>query len=65
MWGSFVSIFRKEFIHITRDRGTLMLAFSLPVFQLLLFGYIDQTVKNLPTVVERSVEREIVRLTRR
>ena len=51
MWSSFVAIFRKEFIHIFRDRGVLIMAFSIPVFQLLLFGFIDQTVKNLPTVV--------------
>ena len=51
MWASFVSIFRKEFIHIFRDRGTLVAAFSIPVFQMLLFGFIDQTVRDLPTVV--------------
>ncbi len=51
MWSSFIAIFRKEFIHIFRDRGVLVMAFSIPVFQLLLFGFIDQTVKNLPTVV--------------
>jgi ABC-2 type transport system permease protein len=59
MWASFVSVFRKEFLHILRDRGTLVMAFSIPVFQLILFGFIDQTVHDLPTVVvdqDRSVE---------
>lgn len=51
MWSSFKAIFRKEFIHIFRDRGTLIAAFSIPIFQLILFGFIDMTVKNLPTVV--------------
>jgi ABC-2 type transport system permease protein len=51
MWSSFVAIFRKEFLHIFRDRGTLILAFSVPLFQLILFGFIDQTVKNVATVV--------------
>ncbi|MEO6953950.1 MAG: ABC transporter permease [Polyangia bacterium] len=51
MWSSFIAIFRKEFIHIVRDRGVLIMAFTIPVFQLLLFGFIDQNVKNLPTVV--------------
>ena len=64
MWSSFVSIFRKEFLHITRDRGTLMLAFSVPVFQMLLFGFIDQTVRDLPTVVvdqdRSSTSRELM-----
>ena len=51
MWASFYSIFRKEFLHIFRDRGTLIAAFSIPIFQMILFGFIDQTVRNLPTVV--------------
>src|SRR5438128_7507999 len=51
MWSSFVSVFNKEFVHIFRDRGTLMMALTLPLFQLILFGFIDQTVHNLPTVV--------------
>jgi ABC-2 type transport system permease protein len=51
MWPSFVAIFRKEFLHIVRDRGTFFTAVSIPIFQLLLFGFIDQTVRDLPTVV--------------
>lgn len=50
-WSSFVAIFRKEFVHIRRDRATLMMALMIPVFQLILFGFIDQTVSNVPTVV--------------
>lgn len=50
-WSSFVAIFRKEFVHIRRDRATLMIALTIPVFQLVLFGFIDQTVSNVPTVV--------------
>jgi len=51
VWDSFVAILRKEFTHIVRDRGTLMIAMTIPLFQLMLFGFIDQTVQNLPTVV--------------
>src|SRR5580698_3701208 len=51
MWDSFVAILRKEFMHIFRDRGTFVLAMSIPLFQLMLFGFIDQTVSNVPTVV--------------
>ncbi|MFI5300056.1 MAG: ABC transporter permease [Polyangiales bacterium] len=51
VWGSFVAIFRKEFLHIIRDRQTLVTALSIPIFQLMLFGFIDQTVKDLPTIV--------------
>src|SRR5580704_2957483 len=50
-WGSFVAVMRKEFKHIFRDRGTLVLFFTLPVMQLALFGFLDQNVRNLPTVV--------------
>src|SRR5208282_2438585 len=34
-----------------RDRATLIMALAIPLFQLMLFGFIDQTVSNLPTVV--------------
>jgi ABC-2 type transport system permease protein len=51
MWSSFVAIVVKEFKHITRDRGTLALFFTLPIIQLALFGFLDQNVRNLPTVV--------------
>jgi len=64
MWASFVAIFQKEFLHIIRDRGTLILAFTIPLFQLTLFGFIDQTVKNVATVVvdqDRSSDsRELI-----
>src|SRR5450631_2222245 len=64
MWDSFVAIFRKEMLHILRDRGTLAIALVIPLFQLVLFGFIDQTVRDLSTVVvdqDRSVEsRELI-----
>src|ERR1700759_3033142 len=51
LWDSFVAIFQKEFVHMRRDRATLVIALMIPLFQLVLFGFIDQTVSNLPTVV--------------
>jgi ABC-2 type transport system permease protein len=51
MWTSFVAIVVKEFKHISRDRGTLALFFTLPILQLSLFGFLDQNVRDLPTVV--------------
>lgn len=51
MWSSFVAILRKEFKHIFRDRGTLVLFFTLPIMQLTLFGFLDQNVRDLPVVV--------------
>jgi ABC-2 type transport system permease protein len=50
-WASFTAIVRKEFVHIRRDRATLVIALMIPLFQLVLFGFIDQTVSNLPTAV--------------
>ena len=51
MWSSFVAILLKEFKHIFRDRGTIVLFFTLPIMQLTLFGFLDQNVRDLPTVV--------------
>jgi ABC-2 type transport system permease protein len=51
MWASFDAIFRKELLHLVRDAGTLRLALMIPVLQLLLFGFIDTTVRDVPTVV--------------
>jgi ABC-2 type transport system permease protein len=51
MWASFYAIFRKELLHMVRDRGTLRLALMLPALQLALFGFIDTTVHDVPTVV--------------
>jgi len=51
LWSSFVAIFRKEFLHITRDRATMMVALTIPIFQMVLFGFIDMTVRDVPTVV--------------
>jgi ABC-2 type transport system permease protein len=51
MWDSFRAIFQKEFLHLRRDRATFALAFGIPLFQLILFGFIDQTVHNVATVV--------------
>ncbi|HVN32327.1 MAG TPA: ABC transporter permease [Thermoanaerobaculaceae bacterium] len=51
MWHSFYAVFRKEFLHIFRDKGTLRLVLMIPAMQLILFGFIDQTVHDVPTVV--------------
>jgi ABC-2 type transport system permease protein len=60
-WGSFVAVMRKEFKHIFRDRGTLALFLTLPVVQLALFGFLDTTVRDLPTVV---VDQDQTRFSR-
>jgi ABC-2 type transport system permease protein len=50
-WNAFVSVFRKEVLHMLRDGATIRFALAIPIFQLLLFGSIDQTVRHVPTVV--------------
>jgi len=47
-----VPVCRKEFLHIVRDRGTLVFALLLPMLQLFLFGFaIDTNIRQIPTVV--------------
>jgi ABC-2 type transport system permease protein len=62
MWPSFLAVFRKEFLHIVRDRGTLRLALVIPIMQLVLFGFLDQTVHDLPTAIVDQDRSEASRL---
>jgi ABC-2 type transport system permease protein len=59
------AVLKKETIQIVRDRGALVFALAVPVFQLAVFGLIDMNVKHVPTVVldqSRTAEsRELVR----
>jgi ABC-2 type transport system permease protein len=48
---SFRAVFRKELLHIQRNRGVLIVTVMMPVMQLCLFGFIDQTVHDVATVV--------------
>jgi ABC-2 type transport system permease protein len=62
MWLSFYAVFRKELLHLTRDTGTVRLVLLIPIMQLFLFGYIDQTVHDVPTIVvdqDRSEESRL------
>ena len=46
------AIARKEFIHIRRDRRSLILSFAIPLILLILFGYaLSLDVKDIPTTV--------------
>jgi ABC-2 type transport system permease protein len=62
MWHSFYAVFRKEFLHLFRDKGTVRLVLFIPIMQLFLFGFIDQTVHDVPTVVvdqDRSADSRL------
>jgi ABC-2 type transport system permease protein len=53
------AVLRKELTQMARDPGTIRFAIGIPVFQLILFGLIDTTVKHVPTVVhDQSVTAE-------
>lgn len=48
----FWSVVRKEFMHLRRDRTSLVIALVLPMLQMILFGYaINFDVRHIPTVV--------------
>jgi ABC-2 type transport system permease protein len=61
---SFLAVFKKEVLHIRRNRSVLIITVMMPIMQLCLFGFIDQTVHHVPTVVvdqDRSVQsRELM-----
>jgi ABC-2 type transport system permease protein len=63
VWRSFLSVARKEVLHIVRDAGTLRIVIVLPLMQMVLFGFIDQTVHDVATVVvdqDRSTESRLL-----
>lgn len=47
----FWAVFRKELTQMVRDRTTLIFSIAVPVFELILFGLIDTTARDIPTIV--------------
>ncbi|MFN7942171.1 MAG: ABC transporter permease [Thermoanaerobaculia bacterium] len=47
----FAAVLRKEILQMVRDRATLVFALLVPVFELVLFGVIDTTIRHVPTAV--------------
>jgi ABC-2 type transport system permease protein len=48
----FISLVKKEFSHIFRDRRTLLILFGIPVMQILIFGYVVRSdFKNIGVAV--------------
>lgn len=59
MWASFRAIFYKEWLHIRRDRMTLVMMLVMPMIQMMMYGWMDTNVRHIPTVVcdeSRSTE---------
>jgi len=46
-----VAVFRKELAQMMRDGGTVFFALAVPVFELILFGVIDMTARDIPMAV--------------
>ncbi len=47
-----LAIIQKEFIQVLRDRATVGIMLTMPILQLILFGYaISMNVRHIPTVV--------------
>jgi ABC-type multidrug transport system permease subunit len=51
MWSSIVAITRKEILHIQRDRFVVRTVLLMQLIQVLLLGFMDTTVRHLPTVI--------------
>ncbi|MGD0707440.1 MAG: ABC transporter permease [Anaerolineaceae bacterium] len=52
MFQRIFAIIQKEFSQVLRDRTTLIIMLSMPLLQLILFGYaINTNVRHIPTVV--------------
>jgi ABC-2 type transport system permease protein len=48
----FKALIKKEMIHMLRDPRTLIFIFLMPILQLVLLGYVNNTdIKNVPTAV--------------
>lgn len=64
MMSSFRAVFRKEILHVRRNKAVAYLAVMMPLMQMTMYGFIDQTVHDEPTIVvdqDRSVQsRELI-----
>lgn len=48
----FVAFIKKEFLHVMRDKKTLLMLFGLPIVQIILFGFaLSNEVKNAQIVI--------------
>lgn len=64
LMSSFRAVFRKEVLHLRRNKAVIWLAIMMPMMQLTMYGFIDQTVHDEPTIIvdqDRSVQsREVI-----
>src|SRR4051812_19591004 len=64
MMSSFRAVFRKEMLHVRRNKAVAYLAVMMPLMQMTMYGFIDQTVHDEPTVVvdqdQSASSRELI-----
>jgi ABC-2 type transport system permease protein len=64
MMSSFRAVFRKEMLHLRRNKAVAWLAVMMPLMQMTMYGFIDQTVHDEPTIIvdqDHSVQsRELI-----
>jgi ABC-2 type transport system permease protein len=63
MMSSFRAVFRKEMLHLRRNKAVAYLAVMMPLMQMTMYGFIDQTVHDEPTIIvdqDRSVESRLL-----
>lgn len=56
---TFRAFLRKEFLHIMRDRRTLLVLFGMPVVQIVLFGYAINTDAKDAKVAVRDLSHDV------
>lgn len=55
----FITFIRKEFVHVFRDRKTLLMLFGLPVVQIILFGFaLTNEIKNSHVAILNNAHDE-------
>lgn len=53
-----LTFIRKEFLHVFRDRKTLLMLFGLPIAQIVLFGFaLSNEIKDSPDRPRRLFQR--------
>ncbi|GAB4280132.1 MAG: ABC transporter permease [Marinilabiliales bacterium] len=57
----FTGFLKKEFLHIFRDKRTMLILFGMPIVQILLFGYVvNNDIKNIPVAIYAPKYDEVI-----
>lgn len=61
----FLAFIKKEFVHVIRDRRTLLILFGMPIMQILIFGFaLSNEIKNSKIIIvdkaDDAASRELI-----